>query len=153
MAGNAVVGKNCKLYYNSATHATPTWVEIPDAMDLSVPMTKAEADVSSRSSIYKMFMGGQLEVGIEFGYLHNAGSDSIHTVLLAAYNADTPKEFAALDGGSGTPGSKGLRAYCLIFDHSQDQNLDEGLKHNMTLKATRFIESSAVVSPDQYVIV
>ena len=30
-----VAGKDCKFYYNSGTHATPVWVEIDKAINVS----------------------------------------------------------------------------------------------------------------------
>jgi len=147
MPGLAVIGKDAKLYYNSGTYASPTWVLIADVNDVSVPMTKNKADVSTRSSRYKMYGGGQLELGMNFRYLHNVGTDSIHAVFLAAYHTDTPKEFAAMDGAIATTGSKGQRGFMLCFDHSQDQGNDDGIFYNIELAPARFIESAAVVEP------
>jgi hypothetical protein len=145
--GAAVVGKSAKLYYNSATNATPTWVEIKDAMDINMPMSKDKADVSTRRSGWRLHAAGLKDVGIEFDYLHNLGADTVFDALLAMYTGDTAKEFAALDGAVASSGTQGLRFFGLVFDMSVSQALAEGTKYAISVAPVRTEESSALVEP------
>jgi len=147
MPGDGVVGSNCKAYYNSATHASPTWVEITDAIDIGVDLSKVKADVSSRAGTWKHHKSGQKEGSISMSYLHNKGADTVFDALLASYISDTPRQFAFMDGAIATAANQGLRAYCEVFGMSQGQNLDDGVKYDFELGPTRFLESSVIIQP------
>jgi hypothetical protein len=150
MAASSVVGRSAKLYYNSATHATPTWVLIDQAIDVSVPMSKGKADVSCRASSYRKYGAGLKEIRLEFGYLHQNGADTVFDALLASYISDTPIQLAAMDVAIATSGAQGLRAYFFAADMSQGQEMEDGVKFNFVFEHARFIESSAVIDPSWY---
>lgn len=150
MAASSVVGRSAKLYYNSATHAVPTWVLIDQAIDVSVVLNKGKADVSCRASSYRKSGAGLKDVRIEFGYLHQNGADTVFDALLASYVSDTPKQLAAMDVAIATSGAQGMRAYMVAFDMSQGQEMEDGVKFNFVFEHVRFIESSAVIDPDWY---
>src|SRR5512136_2388869 len=91
-----VVGKDCKLYLNTGTHATPTWVEVKKAINVSANLGKGEADVSARFSGWKLTKGALKELEITFTYRHKRGTDTVFDSLLSAYLNDTPREFAVM---------------------------------------------------------
>ena len=70
-----VVGKDCKLYLNAATHATPTWTEVKSAINVSANLGKGEADVSARFSGWKLTKSSLKELEISFTYRHKRGAD------------------------------------------------------------------------------
>jgi len=145
-----VVGKDCKLYYNSGTHATPTWNEITKAINVSANLGKGEADVSSRETSWKLSKGALKELEISFTYRHKAGTDTVFDVLLAAYLADTAIEFAVMDAAITEAGAQGPRAFCEIFSMNETQELENAVEYEFTLKPTYAAESGEMVEPDWY---
>ena len=147
MADDFVVGKDAKLYYNTGTFASPTWVEITRAIDVSVSLGKNDASISSRESEWEQMGGGLKTAEVEFDYLHAVGADTVFDALLSAYLNDTVTEFAAMDGAIATSGNQGLRAYCIVFSMDYDQSLEEGQKFSFGLQPSRFVESAALKVP------
>lgn len=156
MPGDAVVGKDCYLYYSATGGDTPDWEEIADAMDVNLPLTKGEADVSTRASDWKRFAGALKETGIEFDYLHQRGEDDVFAALLDSYLNDTHLEMLILDGpveidGTADADSQGLRCWMEVFDLSHSQALEEGTKHSVVMKPVRHLDGeSAIVEPSWY---
>lgn len=148
-----LAGKNCKLYYNSATHASPTWVLIDRAVDVSIsPFAKGEANVNSRASKWAKNIGTQIDAGISFGYRYKTGTDTVRDALIAAFLNGTPLEMAVMDGAIATTANRGLRAFMEIMEFPLDQPLADGVIVNVVAKVTYAEESSAVVDPDWYII-
>lgn len=155
MATDHVIGFDCILYYNSATHASPTWVAINQTMDVSVDISAGEVDITTRETVFKLTGMGLIDAAFNFGYLHTLGADTVFNALIAACrltSSPAPVQLAAMDQAIATSGAKGLRAFCVITGLPQSQNLEEGVKYDFTAKPTRHVESSAVVAPDWYVV-
>lgn len=150
MAGE-LVGRDCKLYYNSATHASPTWVLIANAVDVSVGISKSYADVSSRASGFKKNAAALKDLTCSFGYRYKNGTDTVFDALRAAAMANTPTELFIADGLAATTGSEGIRAY---FDlaMTDEQPLEDGVTAQFEGVHCIFYESSAVVDPDWYTV-
>ena len=148
MAGEGVVGNACKAYYNSATHTTPTWVEMKDVMDLSLNLDKVKADVSTRGG-WKRYRGGQKDVSIDFGYLHREGADVILDLFLDSWLNGSPIEFAFMDQAIAAGDARGLIIYCEVFAMPQTQDLDEGSKYDVSVAPTRVVDGTgAVIDPE-----
>lgn len=145
-----VVGKDCKLYYNTATHASPTWVEITKAINVSANLGKGEADASARYSGWKLTKGALKELEITFSYRHKQGADTVFDALQAAYIADTAIEFAVMDAAITESGAQGPRAFCEVSAMNLTQELEGSQEFEFTLKPTYKEESSALVEPDWY---
>lgn len=145
-----VVGKDCKLYLNAATHATPTWTEVKSAINVSANLGKGEADVSARFSGWKLTKGALKELEISFTYRHKRGLDAIFDTLLAAYINDTATEFAVLDADITESGAQGPRAFCEVISLNLTQELENAAEYEVTLKPTYYEEASALVEPDWY---
>ena len=145
-----VVGKDCKLYLNEATHATPTWTELKSAINVSANLGKGEADVSARYSGWKLTKGALKELEISFSYRHKQGADTVFDTLLAAYINDTHIEFAVMDAAITESGAQGPRAFCEILSMNLTQELENAAEYEFTLKPTYHQESGALVEPDWY---
>lgn len=146
------VGRENKFYYNSATHATPTWVLVPAVVDLAMDGTKGEADQSSRTSAFEKMGAGLKKLSLNFGYRPKTGADTVWDIIMAAYFSDTVKEWFCANQLAATSGSEGLRAYMQCFGLGDEQNLEDGQLHPITLKPTYFEESSTEIDPDWYVV-
>ena len=145
-----VVGKDCKLYLNAATHATPTWTEVKSAINVSANLGKGEADVSARFSGWKLTKGALKELEISFTYRHKSGVDAVFDALLDAYINDTPLEFAVLDAAITEAGAQGPRAFCEIISMNLTQELENAAEYEFTVKPTFKEEAGALVEPDWY---
>lgn len=148
-----VLGLDGYMFRNSATHATPTWVEMTNVKNVTVPLEKAEADVTTRAAEgWRQLVGTLKTASIDFQMVYDQ-EDADFGVIQAAFFANSIIEFWIADGpavpASGET-SQGFRAGCEIFAFGQDQNLEEAFMVNVTIKPGRFWESSAVVAPDWY---
>ena len=145
-----VVGKDCKLYLNAATYATPTFVEIDKAINVSANLGKGEADVSARFSNWKLTKSSMKELEISFTYRHKRGADTVFDTLLAAYIEDTPLEFLVLDAEVTETGAQGPRAFCEILAMNLSQELENAAEYEFSVKPTFYEEASVLIEPEWY---
>ncbi|MEW4566122.1 hypothetical protein AB1K70_26630 [Bremerella sp. JC770] len=151
---DSVLGKDCYLYYNTGTHATPVWVEIERAMDVDItPFSKGKAEQKSRQSKWNFKRGTFMELGVSFGYDYEpGGGDTVFAALLDSQLNNTPIEFWAPDGPAATVGSGGMRMVCEVFECPMGQKLEETGKFDIAAEITRVTEGGSVVEPDWYEI-
>jgi hypothetical protein len=142
-----VVGKDCKLYLNGGTRATPTWTEVKSAINVSANLGKGEADVSARYSSWKLSKGALKELEISFTYRHKIGADTVFDTLLSAYLNGTPKEFAVMDAAITESGAQGPRAFCEVMSLNLTQELESSQEYEVTLKPTYYEETGAIAEP------
>ena len=116
-----------RVYYNSGTHGSPTWVDVTEAVGIKIGDSWSTFDASDRSSSVKKFLPSMCEWTMEFDVLW----DSSSTTLLAirtAYRANTAVNFWFADGPSATVGSSGPNAEWLITEFGTDAPLADGYK-------------------------
>jgi len=138
------IGLECKLYRNTGTYASPVWNEIPNAGDVTIPMSKAEADTSTRASTWKTRKGTLKDVSIDF-QLKFVPGDQDFAALLASYMNNTPIELLALDGPVATTGSQGLRAICEVFNFQEGQPLEGAVMFDVSAKPTPTFDNAGVL--------
>lgn len=120
-----IIGLDCKLYYNSATYGTPTWVEVSEIGDLTLPdFTLSLAEIKTRSSVYVKHLAGLKTLSVEFDYLYGAAS-TVFNYLRTAFFDRTVEEFAIMDGPIATTGREGIRGPFFIESFPINQNLEE----------------------------
>jgi len=149
---DSVLGKDCYLYYNTGTHATPVWVEIERAMDVDVtPFSKGKAEQKTRVSKFNFKRGTYIELGVAFGYDYEpGGSDTVFAALLDSFLNNTPIEFWAADGLAATVGTAGPRMVCEVFECPMGQKLEETGKFDIAAEITRVTEGGELIEPDWY---
>lgn len=152
MGRTTKTGQECKLYYNTGTHASPVWVEVKRAIDVSVDLSKGEADGSRRESDWKRTRGSLKDFGVDFGYRYKPGVDAIFDDLWDSFMDSTPIEVFVADGDVEDEGTQGPRAYVEVMGMPIDQNLEETAVINIAAKLTDWEEASALVEPDWYVV-
>lgn len=146
------IGLDCKLYYNSGTYASPTWVEIVNAKDVTVPLTKGEADTSRRGTEWKTRRGTLKDASIDFQLVQEDG-DAAFTALLNSFLNNTPIELLALNGPVGTVGSEGLRATCEVFNFQDAQALESAVVYDVSAKPTPAKDGSGnAIDPEWFVV-
>lgn len=146
-------GLDCKLYYNSGTHATPTWVEIKKARDVALSDFGVNpVEANSRESPNEAYTPGLVKNGATFTYLHTRGADTVRDAMIAMVTGRTAKEFALMDGGIALVGARGLRCFFLMEKFAYSQDLEGNQVWDASLKPAYVIEAGAKVEPDLYVI-
>lgn len=134
--GDPVGGKDCKAYYNTGSYTTPTWVLIPKVRDLTVPLGAGEGDVSCRAGKFKLSAQALLEAGVEFGYLHVFGDETVRDALIASFISNTVREFAFMDALIATSKARGLRAFMCCLGMPQEQPLEGHVLFTFNFKPT-----------------
>ena len=67
-------GRKCKLYRNTASYATPTWVEIEEAKDVTRTMSTDQVEEGDRSSPFKKYDDGLIDWEISFNMTYRNGN-------------------------------------------------------------------------------
>lgn len=130
------MGFEGKLYRNTATYAEPNWSEIPNVGDLSLGLEKGEADVTIRKSKgWRWTKGALKEATIEFQMVWDTDDADVQA-LLAAWLADTPIEFAVMDGDIEEAGSEGLRATMEVLKFSRGEGKEDAMMVDVAIKPT-----------------
>lgn len=148
----AYTGHDLKLYYNSATHASPTWVEISQTEDVDVDQLEWDsAELARRASRIMLELPTLLRVGITFKLWHKIAA-TVYDVLRAAFFARTVMEFYVANGAAATAGTEGLRIGCFFKQFPWNQALRDVSSHNCRIVPTLFEESGSEVELDWYII-
>lgn len=124
-----------KLYINTATYASPTWSEISEARDLSMPLALGEVDASDRGSTFKKYDAGLIDMSIEWEMTYrngNANFAALQTHVLAR----TTVEIAIVDDDIATSGTEGFRIPCKLFSQSFNFPLEDGMTVSMKAMPT-----------------
>ncbi len=141
-----------KLYRNTGSHGTPTWVEISAVKDLNFTIEPSEIDDSDRGSPWMKFGNGQINAGITFQLNYRNGNPD-HAVLVAAAIAGTVIEFAAMDQNIANSGAEGLRMFAKVLGYNGNQALADSTSFDVTLKpAYQEDPADTVVDPDWLII-
>jgi hypothetical protein len=146
------IGLDCKLYRNTGTYASPTWNEIANVADVTVQLSKGEADTSTRASGWKTRKGTLKDASIDF-QLKFVPGDTDFAALLASYTGNSSIELLALDGLLATTGSQGLRAVCEVFNFQQGQPLEGAVAFDVSAKPTpSFANDGAAIVPTWFTV-
>lgn len=130
------LGMQAKLYRNSGSYGTPTWVEVGNVKDLTLNLEAGEADVTTRSnSGWRATVATLKDGSIEFEMVWDT-TDGNFTAIQQAFFNNTPVEFAIMDGAIATAGSQGLRATMSITNFSRSEALEEAIMVSVTAKPT-----------------
>jgi len=130
------LGMQAKLYRNSGSYGTPTWVEVGNVKDLTLNLEAGEADVTTRSnSGWRATVATLKDGSIEFEMVWDT-TDPNFTAIQQGFFNNTPVEFAVMDGAIATAGSQGLRATMSITNFSRSEALEEAIMVSVTAKPT-----------------
>ena len=147
-----LIGADAVLSYNTGTHASPVWVTVTRAKDVSMNATKGSAEISSRASRFKYKKGALKELGLEFGYQYTRGTDTVWTMLQDSFVNGTANEYWVGDGGITLTGAKGWRFYGEVNEFSYEQSLEDSEVYKVKVDPTTFYVSGTLVEPDMYII-
>lgn len=152
MGIDAVVGNDAGAYYNSATYATPTWVEMTRLSNVSINLDKNIADVLTRATKWTLSAPGSKTLAVEGTYLHKPGnSDTVFDTLQDMFWNDTIQDmFFSDDGGTPNTNDVGVRAHFMCSSLSQEQQNDNVVEFSVSLVPVFYDDSGTLRVPEWY---
>lgn len=140
-------GYASKIYYNTASFGTPTWVECTLVGDATVKLTFEEDDATTRGDGVKAAEPTLL--GIEV--TGRMRSDENNTQMVAwetAFFTRALLDLLVLDSSNATNGGRGIRYEGKLFDWSEDQALGKVLFRDFMHKpcASENARQKAIIS-------
>ena len=130
------LGMEAKLYRNTGTYATPTWVEMTNVKDLTLNLEASEADVTTRGNAgWRATIAALKDGSIEFEMVWDP-ADAGFTAIQDAYFNNTTVEFAVMDGDVTSTGTQGLRATMSITKLTRSEPLEQAITVSVTAKPT-----------------
>lgn len=142
-------GNECKLYrlttgsraswgtktdgVAGAVSAPSSLDEVPNVQDLTINMSKSEAEFSTRGSAFKLTRGTLIEASVEFSIPFET-SNTDYEAFRKAFLTGTVIACAVLDGDKATAGTTGLWADFEVIDFTHEQPLEEGVMVSVTMK-------------------
>lgn len=123
----AYSGKETFLYYNSGTHASPTWVECPRVRNVSVEDGPALADVEFHGSPNTSQIPGYKAFSGSLEYVRSRATDPVYAALKSASENGDIVELMQLNApyqvdGSTNPDAIGWTAPCIFGGFSETAN-------------------------------
>jgi hypothetical protein len=133
----AMTGVQADAYVNAGSFASPVWVLLSSARDVTLVNEYTEADASIRGDGgLAATLTGLQKIGADFEILWKP-SASEFALLLTNFLARIATEFLFLDGPV-TPGTgaQGLRVTCLITKLARKEPLDNSLTADISVRRT-----------------
>lgn len=118
----AYAGKETILYYNSATYASPTWVEIGRARNVQTNRGVTLSEVETHGAAETGNVPGYKKFSGSFEYARKLGADTVYDALIAARDSGDILDICHLNGTVALDASKGWRAPVLLGESSGTDN-------------------------------
>jgi hypothetical protein len=149
-------GTNMKLYYNTASTGTPTWVLVDEIGDVTMTnFSRGSAELKRRGKKFIKSIPTLISPAeIQFSFIHGLGATAF-AFILAEFLAGTVKEWAMMDGlitGGGSSGNQGLRLPAFVMDFPWNQPLEDVSQHDIKLQMGYMIESTTEIDPSWYTV-
>lgn len=130
------LGIEMKLYRNTGTTQSPTWVELTNVKDLTIDFSKGEADVTTRGSGgWKAYRGTLKEFSLEFQMVYDPEDESFEAIE-DAFMDNTALDLAIADGDIDTNGTRYIRTACEVFAFKRGEANEDAVMYDVSLKRT-----------------
>ena len=141
-------GKQMKLYRNTGTDASPTWVLVCDISDVNInDLSVGTAELKRRCSDWVKALPTLFGlVTLEFTLLHGLDPTTF-TAIRQDFFAKTVRQWAVMDGLIDTVGSEGLILPGLLQNFPWNQPLEDVSGHDIQLVTGYLQESSVEIDP------
>jgi len=143
-----LLGMNAKIYRGAAVAADSAFVgyagltEMSNVKDVTLNLSSAEADVTSRAnSGWKATASGLREMSVEFQMVWKPGDAAFGVVKDVFLNADgTGKvvELAILDQPKTTSGAQGPQGFFAITEFKREEPLENAMMVSVTAKLVKY---------------
>ena len=133
-----LLGMNAKIYQGLADAALGSLTLMGNVKDVTLNLTAAEADVTSRAnSGWKSVAAALREASVDFQMVWKP-ADAGFTAIKDAYLAGTVVELAVLDQDRATTGAQGLKGNFSISSFTREEPLEGGIMVSVTAKLAKF---------------
>lgn len=140
------VGNDLKLYYNTGTDASPTWVEIDKVGDVTVNINIAEAEVDLRISNWVLNLPAKLSGSIDVALASDIGG-TVWDALRALALGRTQAQFASANADIASVGTELFKAFCFFSSFPWGQPTQELSSGDASLALGYTEEATALVEP------
>lgn len=120
---NAKTGLDCYAYYNSGPYGSPVWHLIEAIRDVTISDSKGEADVSNRSSRWKLRKTTLRDISISTEMVWDTDNPDF-AIFHDAYDDDETVDVMFLDGPFDIAGSQGPRMIAEVFKFDRTEPLE-----------------------------
>jgi len=142
-------GIGAKLYYNSATFGSPTWVALTIVRDVTMNRKATLADVLTRSTRAMRKVPTMFDISISGSWPADV-DDTGYLVVRTAFLAGSTLDVMCLTGVSTNNGEEGWRFEAVIADMTQDQGAQNVMYENFELhphaESTQVIQTVLVAA-------
>ena len=131
-----VLGLSAKLYINTGSYSSPTWTVINNCTDVTLSLSRATADVTTRgASGFRLQVGTLAEGTTSFEMIYDT-ADTNYTTLQSAFLNLTPVDMAVAFGVITTTGTQYFRASFSITKFEITQPLEDAVKASVEITPT-----------------
>ena len=123
----AYTGKETKTYYNSNTHASPTWTEMPRIRNFQSSRGPALSEVEFHGAGSTGNIPGYQKASGSFEYVKKRGTDAIYSALKTAQAAGSILVIRHLDNAVTVDGAKGFDVPILLGESQETANGGDGV--------------------------
>lgn len=118
---------NGKMYYNSGSYGSPTWVLISNVGDIEVSDSMSKVQLPLRAGAGFMFNEpGLRDLSFAFKQMWDP-ADTTQDAIQTAYAARSVLDVILLDQAQGTAGSSGPRAVTKVFKCQREESPLDGV--------------------------
>ena len=141
------LGLDAKIYFCAAgIGGTPTWTELTNVKNVTLNLQKGEADVTTRAnSGWKGIAPTLRECTATFSMVWKPG-DAGFDKIKSAYLSGEAVEGAFLSGDREDSGSEGPRASWSVTGFDRNEELEQAITVDVTMKISTFREWVDVVT-------
>jgi hypothetical protein len=133
-----LLGMSAKIYRGAVDAALGSLTEMSNVKDVTLNLSAAEADVTSRAnSGWKAIAAALREASVDFGMVWKP-ADAGFAAIRDAYLAGTAIELAILDQDRAVSGAQGLKGNFTITAFNREEPLEQAIMVSVTAKLTKF---------------
>jgi hypothetical protein len=134
------------FYINLGTEATPNWVLMDYAEEVSIDMSKSEIDLPIEGSNFKLARGGDFEAPISFKYQRPKPgiTDAIHDKIFDSFVKRIPVQFAWTDLAITDTAAKGFKLWTEVMKYPFMKKNEGSQLLDVEAKPTDYCESDVL---------
>lgn len=151
--GGPKTGGRMKLYRNTGTITTPTWLLVEEVQDVSIPdFSMGLAELKRRANNFTKNLPALIgSISVEFR-LHHGLDSTNYTAMRTNHLAGTAEEWAIADDAIATTGTHYLRIPVLVEQFPWDQPLEDVSGHDIRLSIAYMDDSGTEVDPSWNIV-
>ena len=140
------VGNDMKLYYNTGTDASPTWLEIEMVGDVSADLSCNDAEIDLRVTNWLLNLPAKLSGSLNAKLANDIGGTDFDTLRGYFFNR-TIKQYATANADIAVSGTEYFKSFCFFSSFPWAQNTQEVSSHDAKLSLAYETESGSLVEP------